>query len=90
MPAEALEFDLVVAVGGARADGSMAKLVEVPAGRVLLPQRVGLAVREPRVAISGQIRAAWRTCLSRGEEQRAHSGLAALLQVIVQVTRDAA
>ena len=74
----------------ARADGRVAQLVKIPARRVLLPQRVGLAVRQRRVAISGQIRAAWRTCLSRGDKQRAHSGLAALLQVIVQTTRDAA
>jgi hypothetical protein len=38
----------------------MAKLMQIPAGRVLLQERVGLAIRQPRMAVSSQIGAAGR------------------------------
>jgi hypothetical protein len=74
MPAEAFELDLVVAVGGARSDGRMAKLMQIPAGRVFLPERVGLAIRQPRMAVGGQIGAAGRASFTGGDEQRATVG----------------
>ena len=55
---EALELDLAVAVGGAGADGCVAKLVQVPAWRVLLPERVALAIRQPSISLGGQVGAA--------------------------------
>jgi hypothetical protein len=80
---EAFQFDLVVAVGGPRADGGVAQLVKVPAGRVPLPERIGLPIRQACMAIGGQISSAGRARFARGDEKRAYSGLAALLQVVV-------
>ena len=51
VPTETFELDLAVAVGGSRADGRVAQLVQVPGWRVLLPERVGLAIRQPCVPV---------------------------------------
>ena len=55
VPAEALEFDLGVALGRAGGDRRVPQLVQVPPRRVLLPERVRLPIGEPRVALAGQV-----------------------------------
>lgn len=90
MPAEALEFDLVVTVGGARADGRMAKLMQIQPG-VYFFQSVS-AWRYDSRAWPSAVRSARRgeRALRAVMNSGPTVGLAALLQVIVQIARDAA
>lgn len=70
VPAEAFELDLAVALRRTRGDSGMAELVQVPVRRVLLPERVSLAVGQPRIAARGQIDTARRARFTRRDEQR--------------------
>ena len=55
MSAKAFEVNFGVIMGSAQADGGVAQLAEIPVGGVALPEGVGLAVREARVAVGGEI-----------------------------------
>ena len=46
MPAKTFEVDFGVVMSNAQADGGVAQLVETPVGGVVLPEGVGLPVRE--------------------------------------------
>jgi hypothetical protein len=54
-------------------------------GVYFFQSRIGLPVRQPRVAVGGQIGAARRTRPARGGEQRSDRRLAAPLEVVVQI-----
>ena len=55
MSAKAFEVGFGVIMGSANADRRMAKLMEIPVRGIPFPERVGLPVREARIAIGGEI-----------------------------------
>src|SRR5258708_33593378 len=88
MPTKALEIDFGVIVGRSHADRGMAQLVEIPAGRILLPECVSLTVREARIAIRRQVSTPRKTGLALGHEEWPCGRGTARSQIFVQQRAD--
>src|SRR6266566_7084383 len=70
MAAKALEIDLGILRSSPDADGGVAKLVEIPARRIFLPQSIRLAVGKAGIAVGREVGAPGEPSFAMGDKER--------------------
>lgn len=71
MATKAFEIDFGVIMRGPHADGGMAKLVESPVRRIMLPERIHLAIGKTRIPIGREIGSLRKPGLAMRDKKRA-------------------
>src|SRR5712692_9479995 len=92
MAAKPLEIDFGITMSGADTDRRMPELVEIPVGRILFPECIGLPVREACIAISREVGRPRSTRFPMGDKEGANgriaTGLEILRQQLADITRE--
>src|SRR5450755_4052505 len=88
MSAKAFKIGFGVIMGSANANRRVTKLMEIPIGSIAFPERVGLPIREARVAVGGEISPPRQTGFAMRHEEWSRRGGPARRQVRIEECAD--